>query len=244
VTVRDVDGRKRLVFRANPRNDALRFRKRDERIDQDCFSFSCKKRNGARRERRLPAIVPGWHETYDWLVGAYENVKVDRHVNLPFPSPSGCRAAFLGVALLAAAIAIGAPTLASAQEQVSSADTGNVAVTRLDRETYTLATMRQQIPQDTIAVVPIEGLDGVQRQMLLGDLTPPRAAALRNALSQAVVATEDRPNGISEDQETLADYLTSVGINPDRVVAVSIARNADRENPPVTVYYRAHRSAS
>ena len=150
----------------------------------------------------------------------------------------------VGVALLAAAIAIGAPTLASAQEQVSSADTGNVAVTRLDRETYTLATMRQQIPQDTIAVVPIEGLDGVQRQMLLGDLTPPRAAALRNALSQAVVATEDRPNGISEDQETLADYLTSVGINPDRVVAVSIARNADRENPPVTVYYRAHHAAS
>jgi hypothetical protein len=144
----------------------------------------------------------------------------------------------LCAALLASAIAFGAPALASAQEEPGTAATDSVATTRLDRETYALASLRQQIPQGTIAIVPIAGLGRDQRRMLIRELTPQREAALQNAISAATVATEDRPNGISEDQVTLAEYLTELGIDPAHVVAVTIATNVDRENPPVTVYYR------
>lgn len=141
-------------------------------------------------------------------------------------------------ALLASAIAFGAPAFASAQEQPGAPETTALAWTRLDRETQALAAWRQQIPQGTIAIVPIEGLGHGQRRMLMRELTPQRAAALQSAISGATVATEDRPNGISEDQVTLADYLTELGIDPTHVVAVTIAKNVDRQNPPVTVYYR------
>lgn len=144
----------------------------------------------------------------------------------------------VGLVLLSATIALGSPALASATEQSSPADTGNVAITQLDRETYTLATLRQQIPQDTISIVPIEGLDRAERRTLLRGMNPRRAAALQHALSEATVATEDRPDGISEDQVTLAEYLIGLGIDPKHVLGVTIATNVDRENPPVVVYYR------
>jgi hypothetical protein len=146
-------------------------------------------------------------------------------------------------ALLSALIAFGTPAIAAAEEQVSPSEANAVALTELDRQTHVLMTLRQQIPQDTIAIVPIEGLDHAQRRMLLhGD--PRRAAALQRALSEATVATEDRPNGISEDQVTLAEYLIGLGIDPAHVVAVTIGTNVDRENPPVTVYYRGRPTTS
>jgi sulfur carrier protein ThiS len=147
------------------------------------------------------------------------------------------------VALIAAALAFGYPTLACAQDL--SAGTGGqpFAVTRIDRETHVLATLRQEIPQDTIALLPISGLDGTQQEMLIDALTPVREAALQGALKNAVVASDDRPDGVGEDQVTLADYLTSVGIDPKRVVAVTVGMNVDRENPPVTIYYRENAAA-
>jgi hypothetical protein len=75
-------------------------------------------------------------------------------------------------------------------------------------------------------------------------LEPGRAAALQHALAEATVATEDRPNGISEDQVTLAEYLIGLGIDPAHVVAVTIGTNLDRENPPVTLYYRGSPATS
>jgi hypothetical protein len=105
-------------------------------------------------------------------------------------------------------------------------------------QTHLLATMRQQISQGTISTVPIAALPRPQRRALLGEMTPRHSAALRDALDRAIVATDLRPNGVSSDQVTLAEYLQSMGIAPARVVAVTIATHVDRENPPVTVYYR------
>jgi type IV pilus biogenesis protein CpaD/CtpE len=140
-------------------------------------------------------------------------------------------------AALAAALALGFPALASAQDVGEGAALAGV---RVDRQTQQLATMRQQIPQDTIAAVSIRGFSREQRDALVGALTPDRAAALRAALSRATVASNDRPNGASEDQISLADYLRSIGVDPARVVDVTIATNVNRENPPVTVYYRGN----
>jgi sulfur carrier protein ThiS len=147
------------------------------------------------------------------------------------------------VALIAAALALGYPALACAQDL--SAETGGqpFAVARIDRETHVLATLHQEIPQDTIALLPTSGLDGTQQEMLVDALTPAREAALQNALRNAVVASDDRPGGVDEDQVTLADYLTSVGIDPRRVVVVTVGMNVDRENPPVTIYYREKAAA-
>jgi hypothetical protein len=105
-------------------------------------------------------------------------------------------------------------------------------------QTHLLATMRQQISQGTISTVPIAALPRPQRYALLREITPRRSAALRDALDRAIVATDTRPDGVSPDQVTLAEYLESMGIAPSRVVAVTIATHVDRENPPVTVYYR------
>jgi hypothetical protein len=146
------------------------------------------------------------------------------------------------VALLTATIILGVPALASAQDQVNPAEADSATVTQFDQETQSLATMRQQIPQDTITPVAIRWLDHAQRGVILSELSPLRAAALRHALSNAMVATEDRPNGASEDQVSLADYLTSIGIDPAKVVGVTIATNVNRANPPVTVYYRGRQT--
>jgi type IV pilus biogenesis protein CpaD/CtpE len=140
-------------------------------------------------------------------------------------------------AALSAALALGFPALACAQE---IGDGSSWAGARVDSQTQQLATMRQQIPQDTIAAVSIRGLSREQRHALVGAITPERAAALLQALSRATVASNDRPDGASEDQISLADYLRSIGIDPARVVGVTIATNVDRENPPVTVYYRGN----
>jgi hypothetical protein len=125
-------------------------------------------------------------------------------------------------AALTAVLTLGLPALASAQDPA---------------QTQLLATMRQQIPQDTLSVVSVGALSRSDRIALLGRLTPRGAAALHDALGRATVATEDRPNGVSEDQVTLAEYLQGLGIDPARVVGVTIAMHVDRENPPVTVYY-------
>jgi hypothetical protein len=113
------------------------------------------------------------------------------------------------------------------------------ALAQIFSQTLQLATMRQQIPESTITVAGIGQLQPALQRAMLREMTPRHAAALRAALDHAIVATEFRPNGVSEDQVTLAEYLQSLGIDPGLVVAVRIAPYIDRENPPITVFYRA-----
>jgi len=109
-----------------------------------------------------------------------------------------------------------------------------------DRETRMLATLTNQIASLDIVAVPVAGLqlDPARRRVLVRATSGARHAALQAALGKATVANEDRLNGQSEDQSSLAEYLQHLGIDPNDVVAVDIDGSHDSQNPRVTVFYR------
>ena len=142
-----------------------------------------------------------------------------------------------------AALILGVPAAVAAQTQMTGAQQTAVlssAVAHFDRETQTLATMTNQISSRDIFTVPVAGLqlDPARRRVLVRATSGARHTALRAALGKATVANEDRMNGQSEDQSSLAEYLQHLGINPNDVVAVDIDGTHDSQNPRVTVFYR------
>lgn len=157
-------------------------------------------------------------------------------------------------ALLAATLAFGFPQLASAQQAppavpADATEAQFVALqpvlTHIDQETQTLATLTNHIPQDSIAAVPLSwsALTPAQRRTIAQAMTSRRADALQNAMSKAIVATTDRPNGVSEDQVTLLDYVRHLGIDPKNVIGVDVRPDTtgaapDKQNPRVTIFYR------
>jgi hypothetical protein len=148
-------------------------------------------------------------------------------------------------AAVAAAFVLGLPLAAGAQTQTTASQQTTVlasAVAHFDRETQTLATMKNQIASRDIVTVSVTGLqlDPPRRRVLVRATSGARHAALQTALGKATVADEDRMNGQSEDQSSLAEYLQHLGIDPNDVVAVDIDGSHDSQNPRVTVFYRGH----
>jgi hypothetical protein len=154
-------------------------------------------------------------------------------------------------ALFVATLAFGLPALASAQQAPAAVpadptQTQFVALTpvlaHIDQETQTLALLTNHIPQDSIAVVPISWaqLTPAQRRIVASSVTSGRVQALHDAMSKAVVATTDRPNGVSEDQVTLLEYVRHLGIAPKHVIAIDVRPDSpsDKQNPRVTIFYR------
>ena len=146
------------------------------------------------------------------------------------------------MALLAAAIAFGAPLGAPAQTYTSGSQVAVLqnAVRNAGRETRMLATLPNQISVTDISLVSIDGmgLTAAQMQSMNRAWGSSQRAALQAALSKATVADTDRRNGSSEDQSSLAEYLQHNNINPNRVVAVDVNSRQDPQNPRVTVFYR------
>lgn len=62
-------------------------------------------------------------------------------------------------------------------------------------------------------------------------------------MHKAVVATDDRPNGVSEDQVTLTEYVRHLGIDPNNVIAVDVRPDTGANGKPnpvnarVTTFY-------
>ncbi len=158
----------------------------------------------------------------------------------------------LGTAALAAMLGLGLPAAAAAQQapdttpaQTAPAmDTQFTAVqsviARQPRTTQMLASMQNQISSRDISAVPVNGLgwNATQRSVLDANMTGDGYKALQAALSKATVAEQDRTNGSSEDQQSLAEHLQHMGIDPRTVVAVDVRRAGDASNPHVIVYYR------
>jgi hypothetical protein len=156
-------------------------------------------------------------------------------------------------ALLAATLAAApAAALAQAQgqapmqnDQTTGADASMAlymrSASRMDANTQALASLTNQIPQRNVIVVPVDGfhMSPAQHQAAMGSMNDGRRAALKAAMDKATVATVDRPNGTSEDQNSLTDYIKHLGIDPRGVVAVDVNTTKDPQNPLVTVFYHA-----
>jgi hypothetical protein len=158
-------------------------------------------------------------------------------------------------ALLAATLAFGFPALASAQQAPPAvpADPTQAqfvalqpVLAHIDQETQALATLTNHIAQDSIAAVPLSWslLTPAQRRTITQAMTSGRTDALQSAMSKAIVATTDRPNGVSEDQVTLLEYVRHLGIDPKNVIAVDVRPDTvagaapDKQNARVTIFYR------
>ncbi len=154
-------------------------------------------------------------------------------------------------AVLAAGLAFAAPALAqqapgpdTSDNQTTGTDTTRAlfirSVTRMDMMTQTLGSLTNHIPQKNIVPIAVERwtLTPDEHQALMTTMTPDRMSALRGAMDKATVAMEDRPNGASEDQHSLTDYMKHLGIDPRGVIAIDVNTRRDPENPMVTVFYR------
>jgi hypothetical protein len=135
--------------------------------------------------------------------------------------------------LLAASLSLAVPLAAFAQD--AHAVTLEWALAHSARETRALAQTRNQISVTDIALVPVPGAPA-------GLARGARRAGLQAALAKATVANTDRSNGASEDQQSLAEYLQQVGIDPNNVIAVDVSPRPDPQNPRVTVFYRGQRA--
>jgi hypothetical protein len=145
-----------------------------------------------------------------------------------------------GAALLAAAVALGLPLTAPAQSTMTGSQQTSLlqyALVHMDRETQTLATMKNHISSRDIVAVAVTQA-GTATRRLLPRAGGRRHAALQSALGKATVADVDRNNGQSEDQSSLAEYLQHLRIDPNAVIAVDIDPRTDPQNPRVTVFYR------
>jgi hypothetical protein len=152
-------------------------------------------------------------------------------------------------AAVAAAFVVGLPLAGATQTHTTAGHQTTLlstTVAHFDRETQTLATMRNQISSRDIVTVSVVGLtlDPPRRQVLVRATSGARHTALVAALGKATVANEDRMNGQSEDQSSLAEYLQHLGIDPNDVVAVDIDGSHDSQNPRVTVFYRGRARTS
>ena len=100
--------------------------------------------------------------------------------------------------------------------------------------------MPNQISSRDVSVVAVNGLgwSAAQRSMMDATMAGAGYTALQAALAKATVADQDRANGSSEDQQSLAEHLQHMGVDPRSVVAVDIRRAGDAQNPHVIVYYR------
>jgi hypothetical protein len=148
-------------------------------------------------------------------------------------------------AAAAASLALALPVVGAAQTQMTGTQQTTIlssALAHFDRETQTLASMTNQISSHDIVVVPVAGLQltPTARRALVRGMSGDRHTALQAALGKATVASEDRNNGQSEDQSSLAEYVQHLGIDPNNVVAVDIDGSHDAQNPRVTVFYRGH----
>jgi hypothetical protein len=154
-------------------------------------------------------------------------------------------------ALLAAGLAASGTALAGAQQQpamqgnqTTGTDTSIALLVRsagrMDAETQMLAGLKNQVPQKNVVPVPVDAfsLSDSQRHMMMGSMTADRRTALLSAMDKVTVASEDRPNGASPDQQSLTEYLKHLGINPRGVVAVDVNTTQDPQNPIVTLFYR------
>jgi|GEM_PF-1883115 len=145
-----------------------------------------------------------------------------------------------GTALLAAALALGIPLAAAAQTTMTGSQQTSLlqyALVHMDRETQTLATMKNHISSRDIVAVAVTQF-GTATRRLLPRAGGSRHAALESALSKATVADVDRNNGQSEDQSSLAEYLQHLRVDPNAVIAVDVDPRNDPQNPRVTVFYR------
>jgi hypothetical protein len=146
-------------------------------------------------------------------------------------------------ALLAATFALGAPLAALAQTTMTgSQQVGYLryALAHFDRETQTLATMKNHISSRDVVPVAVAGLNvgTPERRTLTRSAGGSRHAALMAALGKATVADVDRNNGQSEDSSSLAEYLQHLAIDPNKVVVVDVDPRQDPQNPRVLVFYR------
>ncbi|HEX3551121.1 MAG TPA: hypothetical protein VHT53_12130 [Candidatus Elarobacter sp.] len=146
-------------------------------------------------------------------------------------------AGVLAAALISAAAPCAAQVTMTGSEQTARL---RYALAHFDRETQTLATMRNQISSREVVPVAVGGLSvgTPERRTLAATRSGGRHAALIAALGKATVADVDRNNGQSEDQSSLAEYLQHLNVDPNRVVAVDVDARQDRENPRVLVFYR------
>jgi hypothetical protein len=145
-------------------------------------------------------------------------------------------------ALLAIALAAGIPLAGTAQTAMTGTQQSTLfqrALANFDRETLSLAGLKNHLPAHDVVPIGIAGLSvgAPERRTLLRTHTGSRHAALEAALSKATVADTDRPNGASPDQSSLAEYLQRRGVDPNSVVAVDVDTKTDRQNPRVTVFY-------
>ena len=145
-------------------------------------------------------------------------------------------------ALLALALAAGIPLAGTAQTAMTGTQQSAMfgrALANFDRETQSLAGLKNHIPSRDVLPIGVTGLSigAPERRTLVRTRTGSRHAALEAALSKATVANTDRPNGASPDQSSLAEYLQRRGVDPNKVVAVSVDSKTDAQNPHVTVFY-------
>ncbi len=142
--------------------------------------------------------------------------------------------------MLTAALALGIPLAASGQTTMTGSQQTSLfqyALVHMDRETQTLATMKNHISSRDIVAIAVTQF-GTATRRLLPRAGGSRHAALESALSKATVADVDRNNGQSEDQSSLAEYLQHLKVDPNAVIAVDVDPRNDPQNPRVTVFYR------
>jgi hypothetical protein len=144
--------------------------------------------------------------------------------------------------LLALALAAGLPLAGTAQTTMTGKQQTALlqrALGNFDRETQSLAGLKDQIPSRDVVPVGVAGLSigAPERRTLTRTRTGSRHAALESALSKATVADTDRPNGASPDQSSLAEFLQRRGVDPKTVVVVDVDTKTDPKNPHVTVFY-------
>lgn len=147
----------------------------------------------------------------------------------------------LAPAALAAALALGLPAQAWAQQTViTGSQTALLQSAIRDQAATTprLAKM-QEVAESVVRLIPIEGTAAGGRRRTMGMRRAGDRAALQAALDKATVEEQDRPNGVDMRQNTFSDYLQQHQIDPKSVLAVSITANpGDKQNPYVNVFYR------
>jgi hypothetical protein len=145
-----------------------------------------------------------------------------------------------GAALLATALTLGIPLAAASQTTMTGSQQTSLlqyALVHIDRETQTLASMKNHISSRDIVTVSVTQF-GTATRRLLPRAGGSRHTALESALTKATVADVDRNNGQSEDQSSLTEYLQHLRVDPNAVIAVDVDPRNDPQNPRVTVFYR------
>jgi hypothetical protein len=161
------------------------------------------------------------------------------------------KAAKIGTSLAAAVLGLGLPTVVSAQEYPSNdLQPTDQTTTQLDQTVSApeLPTISQsianmgaqaqmltnlgQISSDDVAMVSLNdiGLSAEQRYTLMQSIDPSQAAALQQALQNVSVAEN---NSLAGQPRTLAEHLTTMGVDPSSVVAANVG-----DDGSVTIYYQ------